>query len=85
MKKKIFTALGLMSGTSLDGVDLSLIETDGYDYYVQISDKYYEFNDELYKEIIFLREKIKNSEDLQKIFICKIKFRKNLLFLMLKL
>ena len=31
MKKKIFTSLGQMSGTSMDGVDISLIETDGYD------------------------------------------------------
>ncbi|MDA9678369.1 anhydro-N-acetylmuramic acid kinase [Candidatus Pelagibacter sp.] len=66
MKKKIFTALGLMSGTSIDGVDLSLIETDGYDYYAQISNKYYEFNDQLYKDLILLRESVKNLEDLQK-------------------
>ena len=26
---KIYTALGLMSGTSLDGLDLSIIESDG--------------------------------------------------------
>ena len=65
MKKKIFTALGLMSGTSMDGVDLSVIETDGYDYYSQISDKYYEFNDQLYKDLILLRESIRKSEDLQ--------------------
>ena len=65
MKKKIFTALGLMSGTSMDGVDLSVIETDGYDYYSQISDKYYEFNDQLYKDLILLRETVRKSEDLQ--------------------
>jgi len=65
MKKKIFTALGLMSGTSMDGVDLSVIETDGYDYYSQISDKYYEFNDQLYKDLILLRESVRKSEDLQ--------------------
>ena len=65
MKKKIFTALGLMSGTSMDGVDLSIIETDGYDYYSQISDKYYEFNDQLYKDLILLRESVRKSEDLR--------------------
>ena len=28
-KKKTFNAIGLMSGTSLDGVDIALIKTDG--------------------------------------------------------
>ncbi len=66
MKKKIFTSLGLMSGTSMDGVDLSLIKTDGHDYYAQITDKYYEFDDQLYKKLIYLRENIKSAEDLKK-------------------
>lgn len=29
MSKKVYTALGLMSGTSLDGVDAAFLETDG--------------------------------------------------------
>ena len=65
MKKKIFTSIGLMSGTSMDGVDLSVIKSDGYDQFSSIYDTYKEFDDGLYKQLISLRDKISNFKDLK--------------------
>ena len=66
MKKNFFTAIGLMSGTSMDGVDLSVIKSDGYDEYLSILDEYYEYGDELYNNITSLRDKIHKKSDLDK-------------------
>ena len=41
---KIYTALGLMSGTSGDGVDASIISSDGIDQYSEISNKYFRYD-----------------------------------------
>jgi len=65
MKKKIFTSIGLMSGTSMDGVDLSIIKSDGNYQFSSIYDTYKEFDDGLYKQLIILRDKISNSTDLK--------------------
>ena len=65
MKKKIFTSIGLMSGTSMDGVDLSVIKSDGNDQFSSIYDIFKEFDDGLYKQLISLRDKISNFKDLK--------------------
>ena len=64
MKKKIFNSLGIMSGTSMDGVDLSLISSDGHNEFIPILNDYIEFSDKLQKNLINLRKKISNSKDL---------------------
>ena len=66
MKNKLYTAIGLMSGTSMDGVDASLIRSNGIDEFTNILDKYYEYDDNLHQELIDLRNLIFVDEDLRK-------------------
>ena len=63
MQKK-YISLGLMSGTSGDGVDASLIRSNGTNDYESIKDKYFEYNKEIYESIHSLKEKINKKEDL---------------------
>ena len=54
-----------MSGTSMDGVDLSVIKSDGYNEFLSILNIYREFDDDLYTQLIDLRDKISSIEDLK--------------------
>ena len=63
---KEYTALGLMSGTSMDGVDASIIQSDGETKYKVILDKYFEYPQVIYKHLTKLRDKIKSLKDLKK-------------------
>ena len=56
--------MGLMSGTSLDGVDVSIIESDGNTEFSPILDRYFEYDEELIQKILNIREKITNPEKL---------------------
>ena len=63
-----------MSGTSGDGVDASVIKSDGETHYEAILDKYYKYTDEINEKFHSLKESINGVEDL-------FKFKKELLFL----
>ena len=62
---KIYTALGLMSGTSMDGVDASIIESDGDREYTPKLDRYFEYGLELRQKLVNIRAKILNEEHLK--------------------
>ena len=61
---KIYTSMGLMSGTSLDGIDVSIIKSDGNKEYSTELDRYFEYDKELVQKLLEIRDKISNSEDL---------------------
>ena len=63
---KSYYSLGLMSGTSMDGVDASIIHSDGKTKYKAILDKYFEYPKSIYKNLTTLRDEIKGPQDLKK-------------------
>ena len=63
--EKIYTSLGLMSGTSMDGVDASIIKSNGEDKYEVVFDQYFKYDEEIYEELVDIRNKIKSSKDLE--------------------
>jgi anhydro-N-acetylmuramic acid kinase len=50
--RKYYLAIGVMSGTSADGIDISLIKTDGKDYFRPLSNLSIQYSDDLRKKII---------------------------------
>ena len=66
MKQKLYTSIGLMSGTSMDGVDISIIQSDGQYQFYNILDEYFEYDVELQAELIRLRNLVLGENDLFK-------------------
>jgi len=63
--EKIYTSLGLMSGTSMDGIDASIIKSNGEDKYETVFDQYFKYDEEIYGELVDIRNKINTSRDLK--------------------
>ncbi len=63
---KIINALGLMSGTSMDGVDASIISSDGDKHIEIIGNLYLKYDSELKNSLNKFCQKIKSHTDINK-------------------
>ena len=66
---KSYNSLGLMSGTSGDGVDASVINSDGEAYYRVLINKYFQYSEEISQNIYKLKRNINKIEDVKKFII----------------
>ena len=69
--KKEYISLGLMSGTSSDGIDASIIKSNGEilekkKIFEILENQYFKYDNEFLDKILNLREKINNLSDLKK-------------------
>ena len=62
---KNFYCLGLMSGTSMDGIDASIIYSNGLDNLKIIENSYYKYDDELINILSNFKNKINSLNDLK--------------------
>ena len=62
--KKIYSSLGLMSGTSLDGIDTSLIASDGEKNIEIIDNKFVNYSSEFRNKLTNYIKKVHSKEDI---------------------
>lgn len=61
MSEKIYRAVGLMSGTSMDGIDAAIIETDGHTLNKVLGGNTYPYNPEFRKKLRFVIDNHNND------------------------
>ena len=73
MKKKEYYSIGIMSGTSMDGFDFSLIKSDGVSKIKVLKNQYFTLDKELRGNIRILINKLNNDFDKtikSELFLC---------------
>ena len=63
---KSINSLGLMSGTSGDGVDASIINSDGKGQFKVLINKYFQYTDDISQNIYKLKRNINKIDDIKK-------------------
>ncbi len=62
---KEYTSLGMMSGTSGDGIDASIIVSDGYEKFDILKEKYYKYENTIHLDYLNLKKRINTFKDLE--------------------
>ena len=60
---KLYTVLGLMSGTSGDGIDASVLQTDGETQYKELENKFFKYSRQISSEIHRSKTELLNQVD----------------------
>jgi len=71
---KFYYSLGLMSGTSLDGIDASIIKSDGENFIEIIDNKYIKYNDKLRSKLSRVIDKCTSKAQFKRLSlsICEV-------------
>ena len=64
---KIYNSIGTMSGTSFDGIDVSLISTNGQDIFDVQNNLYEKFDEQIKSNLKKIKESIKSYKDINEI------------------
>ena len=67
-KSKIYTVIGIMSGTSMDGLDFSLVKTDGLNYTKILYEKNYRYSENYRKKLKRLIKNLPQNKTKQFLF-----------------
>jgi anhydro-N-acetylmuramic acid kinase len=67
MTKKLYRAIGLMSGTSMDGVDLAMIESDGRSEIKHLAHDYLAYGEDFKKRLSALIYKAPSLHEIKKV------------------
>ena len=62
MKKDKFFVIGIMSGTSFDGIDISLISSDGKKYFKSIKSSFYKFSSNIRQKLFYISDNFDQNQ-----------------------